>query len=76
MGDHLIKIMSMNVRGLNEANKRRDIFNWLRDKGGSIYCLQDTHSTKNMERLWQSEWGYKAIFSSFRGDSRGTAILF
>ncbi len=74
MADSL-NILSMNVRGLGDAKKRRDVFNWLRDKNGAIYCLQDTHSIEKVERQWEAEWGYKAIFSSYKGDSRGSAIL-
>ena len=38
--------------------------------------LQETHSTINDERLWQSEWGNKIIFSHGTSNSRGVAILF
>lgn len=75
MGDEL-SIVSMNVRGLGDAKKRRDVFNWLRKQDCSIICLQDTHTVDRLERIWETEWGYKAMFCSFRGDSRGTAILF
>ena len=37
------KVCSLNVRGLREQLKRREIFNWLRAKNYSIYLLQETH---------------------------------
>lgn len=69
------KIATMNVRGLNDSKKRRDVFSWLRKQDVSIFCLQDTHSVQGVERMWEAEWGYKVFFSSFRSDSRGSAIL-
>ena len=59
-----------------EPSKRRDVFNYLRNKNYSVLCLQDTHFTKNMENIIKAEWGYKAVFSSFSSQSRGVAILF
>ncbi|VDI43475.1 exodeoxyribonuclease III [Mytilus galloprovincialis] len=37
-------------------------------------CL-DTHCTKEKEKQWAHEWGYKAFFSSGSSRSRGVAIL-
>ena len=45
---NLITISSTNCRGLGEYTKRKDVFNYLRNKGHNIYCLQDTHFTKSM----------------------------
>ena len=70
-----IRIGSMNVRGLADVKKRKDVFSWLRDRKLSIYCLQDVHCTEEMSLKWELEWGFKAIISPFRGDSRGVAIL-
>lgn len=33
----------MNVRGLSDQQKRRDVFNWLREQKYNIYCLQNFH---------------------------------
>ena len=41
-----ITICSLNVRGLGNKHKRREIFNWLRKKKFSIYFLQEVHNTK------------------------------
>ena len=37
------KISTLNVNGLGDLNKRRDVFGWLRDKKHDIYFLQETH---------------------------------
>ena len=55
--------------------KRRDVFNYLHKRKYDICLLQETHCTKEQENKWQNEWGYKAYFSSYRGNSRGVAIL-
>ncbi len=65
----------MNVRGLNDSKKRKDVFKWFKEKSCSVYCIQDTHCTLDQETGWEIEWGFKAYFSSYRGNSRGTAIL-
>ena len=71
-----IKICSMNCQGLSDSRKRRDILNYLRQSKYSILCLQDTHFTKETERLIESEWGYKVYFNSLNSRSRGVAIFF
>ena len=44
--------------------KRRDIFLKCREMY-DISILVDTHSTKEFEHIWQSEWGFTAIQSTF-----------
>ena len=47
----LIKISSTNCRRLGDyaKKKKKDVFNYLRDKKFGIYCLQDTHFTTALE---------------------------
>ena len=74
MGD--LKIGGLNCRGLfSDPVKRRDIFLRCRDMY-DISILVDTHSTTEVEHIWQSEWGFKAMFSSGTSASRGIAVLF
>ena len=73
--DDTLKIASLNCRGLGGFHKRRDVFSFLRDKNFSIYLLQDTHFTCDIEGRVSGEWGYDCYFSSFRSNSRGVAIL-
>jgi exonuclease III len=70
-----LKIASMNVRGLRDAEKRSDLFDWLRNKNFSLYLLQESHSTKDIEHTWESEWGFKILFSHGTSNSRGACIL-
>ena len=73
-----LKICSLNVRGLGERLKRREVFNWLRAKQFSIYLLQETHCSENTTATWSSEciWGYKTLFSSCTSACGGVAIFF
>lgn len=71
-----IKIISVNCQGLNDAKKRKDIFQFYRQQKCNILCLVDTHFTEEMEQDIRNEWGYEACFNSFSSKSRGVAILF
>ena len=71
-----INIVSLNVRGLGDSSKRRDVFNYLQNKNYSIVCLQDTHFSKDLENIVSAEWGYKVWFSSYLSNKRGVGILF
>ena len=70
-----LKIASMNVRGIGN-NKRRETFNWLRNKQQSMIFLQEVHCTEATIDTWRSEWGYKALFSCFSSSPAGVCILF
>ena len=71
-----ITISSMNVRGLTDAVKRKDVFNWLKDKRYSIYCLQDIHVGEKNLKCFKEDWGAEVITSVNSSESRGIAILF
>ena len=73
--DNLV-ICSLNVRGLSNEIKRRETFNWLRNKKYSVYFLQEVHSSKEIEKLWLAEWGYRDLFSSLSSSRAGVSILF
>ena len=72
----LLKIGSINCRGLSSDNiKRRDIFLKCR-QNYDISFLIDTHSKNETESYWRSEWGNDIKFSSQSSNSRDVAILF
>lgn len=70
-----LKVVSMNVNGLNSPTKRRAIFDHLRKAKVDVYLLQETHSTTNTEKIWGQEWGAPAFFCNGSKSSRGVAIL-
>ena len=68
-------IATYNVRGLRDPMKQRKIFNMLHHAPHDIIMLQETHSSKSIEKIWRTEWGGHAIFSHGLTNSRGVAIL-
>ena len=74
-----VKLLSLNVRGLQDSKKRRELFLWLKlnHKGSkSFILLQETHSKIEDELLWEKEWGSQILFSHGTSQSRGVVILF
>ena len=71
-----IKVASMNCRGLGDLAKRKDVFNFLKQKAYSIYCIQDTHFTAKEESFIRSMWGFEIYNCPGTSESRGVAILF
>ena len=73
-----VQLLSLNVRGIGDGKKRREIFRWLkRYHGGekSIVMLQETHSSDQYELIWEKEWGSKIFYSHGSSTARGVAIL-
>ena len=73
---NLVKVVSLNCRGLGDRNKRRDVFNYLKGKRAHIYCLLDTHFTHLIEEDVLKEWGGRGLFAYKSSSARGVAILF
>ena len=69
-----INIISLNVRGLRDAKKRRTVFDFYRNRC-NILCLQETHSTLADENIWEAEWGGRIFYSHGTNNARGVAIL-
>ena len=72
----LLTIVSLNVRGLGNNAKRKEVFNWLRAKKQSIYMLQEVHCSQDTTDIWTCEWEYKALFSCCSSNKAGVGILF
>ena len=70
------KVLSINVRGLQCAAKRRDVFYFLRKLDADIYILQETHSDINCEKIWSAEWGSGIFFAHANSYSAGVMIMF
>ena len=75
------KILSLNVRGIREATKRRGIFSYLKDEKASFYFLQETYSETTDENVWkmnEEERSYSlmgratAFFRKAKLSERGT----
>ena len=68
-------ITSINVQGIGDTNKRRDVLNVLKSKHSNIVCLQDTYLTEKDILFTRSIWGYECYFNKFSSQSRGVAIF-
>ena len=60
---------------MSSEGKRRAIFKYCRDRA-DIVLLQETHSTKVVENIWQNEWGGKIIYSHGTSAARGVCTMF
>ena len=69
-------MLSLNVRGLRNGNKRRAIFSCLKKvkKLQSFVCKKPTHHPK-MIKLRSAEWGASIIYSRGTTHSKGVCIL-
>ena len=72
---HKLNILSLNVKGLRNVNKRRAIFSYLKNKKATIFNLQETFSKQEDEKAWSAEWGGKILFSHGSEHSKGVSIL-
>ena len=61
---HKLKILTINVNGLNNLSKRNKIFNFLKASKIDITLMQETHSIKNTKKQWQKEWDGMSFWNS------------
>ena len=71
-----LKLISMNVCGLNEKIKRTKVFRFLRSKEIDVACIQETHLTKSKHRIIKNEWNGKVVYNDGESNSRGVAVFF
>ena len=70
-----LTLLSVNVRGIRDRNKRKRVFQWAKSKGGDLILLQETYSTPDVEDTWKRDWDGQMIFSHGSNHSRGVLIL-
>lgn len=68
-------ITSVNIRGLNDGRKRRNVFRWLKKNKTDLCLMQETYSTPEVEDIWRNEWGGKILYSHGTNHARGVMIL-
>ena len=69
----MVRIMSLNVRGLRDNCKRREMFLYCKKKA-DIVCLQETHSTPQDYAFWRNEWRGTCFFSHGTSKQAGVFI--
>jgi len=75
-----LRLATINVRGLMNDSKRSKFFRYLKSLCISthyIFFVQETHCPGVQEASrWTTQWGGKALFTTFSSSSCGVAILF
>lgn len=69
-------VLSLNVRGLRNNDKRAQVFSWIRKQHASIIMLQETYLTNDLIEKVNKEWKGKAVHNTGTNHSRGVSILF
>lgn len=71
----VFKLISLNVKGISNFQKRRTMFTWCRKRKADIIFLQETHSTINTDAQWKNEWGAEIITCHGSSNAHGLAVL-
>ena len=72
-----ISVVTLNVNGLRDVNKRIAFLHWLSRLCSDVVCLQEVHALSLEEcSSWFSSFGFQVAFSPATNHSRGTSILF
>ena len=70
-------ILTLNVRGIVNDNKRRKVLLWCENQGSDIVFLQETHCTKNKLNKFKDSWKGMSFYSLTDSPfSKGVGILF
>ncbi len=71
------KVISVNVQGLNNPEKRRKLFRWFSDNNAKIVMLQETFLTKEPSKFDNSTWNGKIYHNLTKTPhSKGVSIMF
>ena len=69
------KLLSLNVRGIWNYDKRKAIFLWISKQNADDIFLQETYSTKEVEHFWRLQWKGEIFFAHGSEHSKGVMIL-
>ena len=71
-----LNVVSLNVRGLRGIEKRKALFQWIKEKKFDLICLQETYCTQDLvekfNRVWEGQVFHSVTDSCH---SRGVCIL-
>ena len=72
----VVSVCTINVNGIAEHPKCKRIFKYLLDQRFDIYLLQETHLSDVMQgKLWEKQWGGRALWSPGTNRSAGVGFL-
>lgn len=69
------KLITWNVKGINNVVKRRKVLSSLKKEGAHIALIQETHLSDLEHVKLRRDWVGQVFYSSFNSKSRGVAIL-
>jgi exodeoxyribonuclease-3 len=70
------EICTYNCNGLGDFEKRKNVFDFLRNQKCNIYFLQETHLLHASENFIRSSWVYTVFLSGSDTNKNGVAIMF
>ena len=68
------KLLSLDVRRIRSATKRRFLFTRLNERRYDIIFLQETYSIVDVEDIWRTQWRGKLFFAHGSNHSCGVMI--
>ena len=71
-----LKIVTANVRGLQNSKKRKEIFLYFSKIKADVVLIQESHVSEEDEHIFKSEWGGKIVFDNGDKQSKGVMIMF
>ena len=72
-----LTVISLNVNGLRNENRRLGFLQWLSHLSPSVVCLQETHAVSSADlQSWFSGFGFLCAGSFGSVHSRGVAVLY
>ena len=73
----MFTLVTLNVNGLRDPNKRMSLLQWLSHLSLDVVCLQETHATSCGECVsWFSSYGFLVLSSPGSVHSSGVVILY
>ena len=73
-----LNILSLNIRGLRQKQKRISVFDWIKRTHYGEKCfvfMQETHSSIDIEQEWESDWGNDILYNHGTTNSCGVLII-
>jgi exonuclease III len=71
-----VHLISVNIRGLRNKEKRKMIYNWITNQKADICFLQETFLDTILDNSMKKEWSIETISSFGTNHSRGVTIVY
>ena len=72
-----LSVISVNVNGLRDEDRRLGFLQWLSHLSPSVLCLQETHAVSSTHlQLWFSRFGFSCACSFGSVHSYGVAVSY